>query len=1163
MDGAARIKDVVARAKELGMDSLAITDHGVMFGVIDFYRACKSAGIKPIIGCEVYTAARTRFDKDASHDKVMGHLILLAENNTGYKNLMKIVSEGFRNGFYYKPRIDKEVLRKYSEGIIATSACLAGNVQRNLLNGDYESARKEALEMLDIFGEGNYFLELQDQGLEEEARILPDMKRLHEETGIPFVATNDVHYVNREDAAAQDVLMCIQTATTIDEDNRMRFANDQFYLKSEDEMRRIFSNTPEALDNTAKIAERCNVEFTFGELHLPEFTAPEGMTKAEYLRSLCQKGLEERYPDTYEEHQERLDYELTTIENMGYVEYFLIVWDFINYARSKGIMVGPGRGSAAGSIVAYTLRITDIDPVKYGLIFERFLNPERVSMPDIDIDFCYERRGEVIDYVTEKYGKDNVSQIITFGTMKAKQAVRDVGRVLNVSYQDTDAIAKAIPFALKMTIDKALQTSPDFKKMYDEDETTHKVVDMARAIEGMPRHASTHAAGVVISRLPLDEYVPLYLTDKGLSTQFNMTTIEELGLLKMDFLGLRNLTIIRDALEMIRENHGVDIDFGSMDYDDPAVYETIAKGNTQGIFQLESGGMTSFMKNLKPDCFEDIVAGIALYRPGPMASIPTYIDNKKNPGHVQYIHESLQPILGVTYGCMVYQEQVMQIVRDLGGYSYGRSDLVRRAMSKKKMDVMLEEKEYFINGKTDENGNVEIPGCVRNGVPRQAAEEIFNQMISFAEYAFNKSHAAAYAVLAYETSYLKTHYPVEFMAALMTSVMSDTKAMSMYIRNCKEMGIEVLPPDVNESGKKFTVVYDPDDIEKKHGHIRFGLLGIKNMGEGPSDAIIEAREQKGKPTDIFRFIENLDIHRVNKKAVESLIKAGALDCLNKNRAAHFGIYESVIDSAQNAAKHNITGQMSLFQTNAEALDESVKHKLPDVKNFPPEELLAQEKEVLGVYLTAHPLDEYADVISRNVSVTTKDLAEVLAAEEEGYTGNITDGMKAVMAGIITSKKNLITKNGKMMSFVEMEDMFGAVEVIVFPNVYELCSSLIEEDKIVAVSGHINFKEGEMPKLLADSVTDIRQAAETTPESPEGLIKIRLPEGDGIHSIDGQNRRNLEAISAVMKKYPGKHQAIIYYPQGGSRRTGPDLWVTPDDAFAREIENIVGKENYKA
>ena len=1183
LDGAARIKDVVARAKELGMDSLAITDHGVMFGVIEFYRACKSAGIKPIIGCEVYTAARTRFDKDASKDKVMGHLILLAENNTGYKNLMKIVSEGYRNGFYYKPRIDKEVLRLHSEGIIATSACLAGDVQRNLLNGDYESAKREALEMLDIFGEGNYFLELQDQGLEEEARILPDMKRLHEETGIPFVATNDVHYVNREDAEAQDVLMCIQTATTIDEDNRMRFANDQFYLKSEDEMRRIFSNTPEALDNTARIAERCNVEFTFGELHLPEFSAPEGLTKEEYLRQLCQKGLEERYPEDYHKHQARLDYELSTIENMGYVEYFLIVWDFINYARSKGIMVGPGRGSAAGSIVAYTLMITDIDPIKYGLIFERFLNPERVSMPDIDIDFCYERRGEVIDYVTEKYGKDNVSQIITFGTMKAKQAVRDVGRVLNVSYQDTDAIAKAIPFALKMTIDKALQTSPDFKKMYDEDETTHRVVDMARAIEGMPRHASTHAAGVVISRLPLDEYVPLYLAEKGLSTQFNMTTIEELGLLKMDFLGLRNLTIIRDALEMIKENHGVDIDFASMDYDDPAVYETIAKGNTQGIFQLESGGMTSFMMNLKPDCFEDIVAGIALYRPGPMASIPTYIENKKNPGHVAYIHESLQPILGVTYGCMVYQEQVMQIVRDLGGYSYGRSDLVRRAMSKKKMDVMLEEKEYFINGKTDEEGNVEIAGCVRNGVPRQAAEEIFNQMISFAEYAFNKSHAAAYAVLAYETSYLKTHYPVEFMAALMTSVMGDTKSMSMYIRNCKDMGIEVLPPDVNESGKKFTVVYDPEDTEKKHGRIRFGLLGIKNMGEGPIDAIIEAREQKGKPSDIFRFIENIDIHRINKKAVESLIKSGAMDCLSKNRAAHFGIYESLMDSAQNSAKHNLDGQLSLFQTNAGAMDETVKHRLPDVKNFPPEELLAQEKDVLGVYLTAHPLDEYADVISRSVSVTTKDLAEVLANEEEGYTGHITDGMKAVMAGIITGKKNLITKNGRMMSFVDMEDMFGTVEVVVFPNVYELCSSLIDEDRIIAVSGTINFKEGEMPKLLADRVTDILTAEPLRGEpqqpvrqkqpqtaskpqkasQPEGLIKIRLPEGDGIHNIDDQNRRVLEAVSAVMKKHPGKHQAIIYYPQGGSRRTSEDLWVTPDDDFAAEIKEIVGKDNYKS
>ena len=842
LDGAARIKDVVARAKELGMTSLAITDHGVMFGVIDFYRECNKQGIKPVIGCEVYTAARTLFDKDSEKDKHMGHLVLLAKDNQGYKNLMKIVSEGYRHGFYYKPRIDKNVLRKYSGGLIALSACLAGDVQNRLLNGDYDGARREALEMLDIFGEGNYYLELQDQGLEEEARILPGMKRLHEETGIPFVATNDVHYVRQEDAEAQDVLMCIQTASTIDEENRMRFPNDQFYLKSEDEMRKIFANIPEAIDNTAKIADECNVTFTFGELHLPEFNAPDGLTNTKYLRKLCEQGLSERYPEASAEEkkelQQRLDYELGTIEKMGYVEYFLIVWDFINYAKQNGIMVGPGRGSAAGSIVAYTLRITDIDPIKYSLIFERFLNPERVSMPDIDIDFCYERRGEVIDYVTEKYGEDKVCQIITFGTMKAKQAVRDVGRVLNVSYPETDAIAKAIPFSLKMTIDLALETSPELKAKYENEETTKKVIDMARAIEGMPRHASTHAAGVVISKDSIDEYVPLYLADKGLSTQFNMTTIEELGLLKMDFLGLRNLTIIRDALEMIEADYEVTIDFSSMDYDDPAVYEMIASGNTQGIFQLESGGMTQFMKNLKPDCFEDIVAGISLYRPGPMASIPTYIDNKKHPGNIEYLHESLEPILSVTYGCLVYQEQVMQIVRDLGGYSYGRSDLVRRAMGKKKMDVMLQEKEYFINGKLDDDGNVEIAGCIRNGVPEKTAEEIFNQMVSFAEYAFNKSHAAAYAVVAYETGYLKAHYTVEFMAALMTSVMGDSDSIAKYMRNCTEMGIEVLPPDINESQKKFSVV---------DGKIRFGLLGVKNVGEGAIDAIIEARQTKGRP----------------------------------------------------------------------------------------------------------------------------------------------------------------------------------------------------------------------------------------------------------------------------------------------------------------------------
>ena len=1166
LDGAARIKDVVARAKELGMTSLAITDHGVMFGVIDFYRECNKQGIKPVIGCEVYTAARTLFDKDSEKDKHMGHLVLLAKDNQGYKNLMKIVSEGYRHGFYYKPRIDKNVLRKYSGGLIALSACLAGDVQNRLLNGDYDGARREALEMLDIFGEGNYYLELQDQGLEEEARILPGMKRLHEETGIPFVATNDVHYVRQEDAEAQDVLMCIQTASTIDEENRMRFPNDQFYLKSEDEMRKIFANIPEAIDNTAKIADECNVTFTFGELHLPEFNAPDGLTNTKYLRKLCEQGLSERYPEASAEEkkelQQRLDYELGTIEKMGYVEYFLIVWDFINYAKQNGIMVGPGRGSAAGSIVAYTLRITDIDPIKYSLIFERFLNPERVSMPDIDIDFCYERRGEVIDYVTEKYGEEKVCQIITFGTMKAKQAVRDVGRVLNVSYPETDAIAKAIPFSLKMTIDLALETSPELKAKYENEKTTKKVIDMARAIEGMPRHASTHAAGVVISKDSIDEYVPLYLADKGLSTQFNMTTIEELGLLKMDFLGLRNLTIIRDALEMIEADYEVTIDFSSMDYDDPAVYEMIASGNTQGIFQLESGGMTQFMKNLKPDCFEDIVAGISLYRPGPMASIPTYIDNKKHPGNIEYLHESLEPILSVTYGCLVYQEQVMQIVRDLGGYSYGCSDLVRRAMGKKKMDVMLQEKEYFINGKLDDDGNVEIAGCIRNGVPEKTAEEIFNQMVSFAEYAFNKSHAAAYAVVAYETGYLKAHYTVEFMAALMTSVMGDSDSIAKYMRNCTEMGIEVLPPDINESQKKFSVV---------DGKIRFGLLGVKNVGEGAIDAIIEARQTKGRPEDIFRFIENIDIHKVNKKAVESLIKAGALDCLNENRAAHLAVYESLMESAQSSARNNIEGQMSLFQLNADTMQESRSmNVLPDVRNFNQDILIAQEKEMLGVYITSHPLDEYADRIEQLVTVTSQDLADVLDSEEQGEMHTfVRDGMQATMAGIITSKKNLITKNNKMMAFVDMEDLYGTVEVVVFPNIYERFGSLVAEDSIVSVTGSINFKEGEVPKLLAEKIVDLRSLteeleqsresvqtadAESVPDAPEGLIKIKLPSGNTIEML---NR-----IRNVMLAHRGKYQAIIYMPQGGSFRTERELWVQPDADFRKAVTDIVGEENYK-
>ena len=1198
LDGAASIKKAVARAKELGMDSLAITDHGAMFGVVDFYKECKKQGIKPIIGCEVYTAARKMTDKEVDRDKYQGHLILLAKNEVGYKNLIKIVSQGYIKGYYYKPRIDKDVLRDHSEGIIALSGCLAGNIQHRLLVKDYAGAKAEAEALLEIFGPGNFYLEIQDQGLEEEMAIKDDMIKLSRELNVPLVATNDVHYVRKEDAKAHDVLLAIQTATTLDDENRMRFPNDEFYLKSEDEMRKIFAYLPEAVDNTQLVAEACNFDFKFGEYHLPQFIAPDGKTNTAYLRELCESGLHERYGESpSSELYDRLNYELNTIESMGYVEYFLIVWDFINYAKTNGIVVGPGRGSAAGSIVAYCLKITDIDPIRYNLIFERFLNPERVSMPDIDIDFCYERRQEVIDYVTRKYGEGRVSQIITFGTMKAKQAVRDVARALSVSYAKADSIAKAIPFELSMTIDKALHTSPELKAMYEEDREAREVIDMAKAIEGMPRHASTHAAGVVISKEPIDEYVPLYLSDKGPATQFTMTTIEELGLLKMDFLGLRNLTVIRDALELIERNHGVKIDFSKMSYDDPAVYEMIASGNTGGVFQLESGGMTQFMKNLKPTCFEDIVAGISLYRPGPMDSIPKYIENKKNPQNIKYVDDALAPILDVTYGCLVYQEQVMQIVRDLGGYSYGRSDLVRRAMSKKKMDVMLEEKEYFIHGKTDEEGNVEIAGCVRNGIPEHAAEEIFNDMVSFAQYAFNKSHAAAYAVVAYETGYLKAHYPVEFMAALMTSVMGDVKQVSRYIRNCSDMGIEVLPPCVSASYKKFSV---------EDGKIRFGLLGIKNVGEGAIDAIVKAREEKGSASDIFAFISNLDISQVNKKAIESLIKAGACDCLSDNRAAMLSVHETLVESAQNTSKKNIEGQMSLFQTASETMNtEAIGGKLPDVRPFPRDIQLAMEKEMLGVYLTDHPLKEYEERMARVSSITCDDIAH---AEEDAHNGENTvlrDGMSCVISGMIAGKKTLITKSSKMMAFIDLEDLYGVCEVVVFPNVYERCASVCEADRVVAVKGTVNFKEDEAPKILADEILDIDEAVEkgfserrtfrrgeaavqTAPPAnsahsattampvqtavqgasatsgqpagesdrqPAGMVKLRI-------SANMNEEMTLQQIKVNLARHKGDYQVLIYLPSGKTLRTDSSLWIEPSPALRNQLIALLGQENVK-
>ena len=1189
LDGAARIKDLIARVKELGMNSVAITDHGVMFGVVDFYKEARANGIKPILGCEVYTAARTRHDKEAERDKRQGHLVLLAKNNEGYHNLMKIVSASFVEGYYYKPRVDKELLRNYAGGIIALSGCLAGEVQQRFLNGDYEGGKKEALALLEIFGEDNFFLELQDQGLEEEMRILPLMKRLNEETGIPFVATNDVHYVNRSDAEAHDVLLCIQTVTNIDDENRMRFPNDQFYLKSEEEMRKIFASIPEACDNTEKIAERCNVELDFGSYHLPEFQAPDGKNNVDYLRELCEKGMTERYGIVRAEGPhvvngvdlyERLDYEFSVIEQMGFVEYFLIVWDFINFAKQKNIVVGPGR---AGSIVAYTLRITDIDPVRYNLLFERFLNPERISMPDIDVDFCYERRGEVIDYVIEKYGADKVAQIITFGTLKAKAVVRDVGRALNISYAETDAIAKAIPFDLKMTIDKALDTNPELREKYENDLNVRKVIDMSRALEGMPRHASTHAAGVVISKKSIDEYVPLYYSDKGISTQFPMTTIEELGLLKMDFLGLRTLTLIRDALLMIEKNHGVKINFSDMDYDDPKVYEEISSGNTKGIFQLESAGMTQFLKNLKPNCFEDVVAGIALYRPGPMASIPTYIENKKNPAGIRYVHKSLEPILSVTYGCLIYQEQVMQIVRDLGGYSYGRSDLVRRAMSKKKADVMIKEKEYFIFGKTDEDGNIEVPGCIRNGVPKEAAEEIFNSMVTFAEYAFNKSHAVAYAVLAYQTGYLKAYYPTEFMAAVMTSVMGDTSQIAKYIRNCNEMGIRVLPPSVLSSGGKFTV---------ENGNIRFGLLGVKNVGEGVAQAIVEMRQEKGLPKDIFQFIEQIDTHEINKKSLESLIKAGALDDLNGNRAQHMAVYESLLESAQSSSKKNLEGQLSLFQmAEAEsAMEEaSIGGTLPDIEDFPQEQLTAMEKEMLGVYLTSNPLNEYTELIKKISTVTCDEIAE--AADGTSSVGSqIRDGMSVTIAGIINNKKTLITKSNKMMAFVDMEDLWGNIEVIIFPNIYERCRNLINEDQIVVIKGTLNFREEETPKLLADSVININEInsgtlsrdtqndndAVSRKNDREKTAASYIQQTDGERNTEAWKQQviklritgdRLQETLSYIRYLMGEHRGnipVVLYLDGKNQglRAERDLWVDGSEEFRQKVQQVLGEENVK-
>ncbi|NLV77666.1 MAG: DNA polymerase III subunit alpha [Tissierellia bacterium] len=1137
LDGSSRIEDLLDRTKELGMDAIAITDHGAMFGVIKFYKEAYNRGIKPILGSEVYVAINKYTEKEPK-DKNQYHLVLLAENNIGYRNLMNIVSEGYVNGFYYKPRVDHDVLAKYSEGIIALSACLAGEVQTHILNGNYNKAKEIALKYNEIFGQNNFFLELQDHGMEEQKWVNQQLIKMSKETGIPLVATNDVHYLKRDDAIVHDVLLCIQTGKTIDDTDRMKFPTDQFYLKSYDEMKSIFGSVEEALENTVRIAERCNVTLDFDTLHLPEYKVPEGYTNVEYLEKLCMEGLKNRYKTITPEIKERFDFEFNTIVQMGYIDYFLIVWDFIRFAKEEGIEVGPGRGSAAGSIVSYALGIIDIDPLEYDLLFERFLNPERVSMPDIDIDFCYERRGEVIDYVVEKYGENRVAQIATFGTMAARGAIRDVGRAINMAYGEVDYIAKQIPMELGMTISKALEVNKNLKDMYDSNEEVKHLIDLALAVEGLPRHTSTHAAGVVISKEPITTYVPLSRNNDAITTQFNMVELEELGLLKMDFLGLRTLTVIRDAVNLIEKNHGVKVDFSQFTYDDPKVIEMFAKGETLGIFQFESAGMRQFLKELKPNMFENLIAANSLFRPGPMNQIPKYIENKNNPHNIEYIHPKLKPILEVTYGCIVYQEQVMQIVRDIGGFTMGGADLVRRAMGKKKMDVMERERQRFIYGETDEEGNVVIKGALRNGVDEKDANRIYDLMIDFAKYAFNKSHSAAYAVVAYRTAWLKYYYPVEFMAALISSVMGDTNSVSLYIQECKKLGIEVLPPDINESYKKFTVV---------DGKIRFGLMAVKNVGENFIEAIIKAREDGpfSSFTDFCERIENIDPSVMNKRAVESLIKCGAMNSLGGNRAQFLAIFEKVMDGIHEDKKRNIEGQFSMFETIDTKISED---DLPNLKEFNQKTLLAMEKEMLGIYISGHPLQPYEEELKRISTITTSELYEAQSHMKEGLGDNI-DGKLITIGGIIAAKKNKITKNNNMMAFVTLEDLYGAVECIVFPATYDRYGRFIEEDNLVVVKGRVSISEEDEPKILCESISKLNSFKEEK-------VYLKIAKGRPLDTFN--------TIKEVLSRYRGHTPVYVYMEEiEKTVMAQRDLWVNIEEKpLLEELAKILGKENVK-
>ena len=1056
LDGSNKIKEYVARVKELGMNSAAITDHGVMFGCIDFYKAAREAGINPIMGCEVYVAPGSRFDKEQQHgDDRYHHLVLLAENNHGYSNLMKIVSAGFVDGYYYKPRVDLEILEKYHEGVIALSACLAGEVARNLARGFYEEGKKAALRYESIFGKGNFFLELQDHGIPEQQMVNQQLMRMSRETGIELVCTNDVHYTYAEDATSHDILLCIQTQKKVQDEDRMRYEGGQYYVKSPEEMLKLFPYIPEALENTQKIADRCHVEIEFGVTKLPRYDVPEGYTSWEYLNKLCYEGLEKKYHPVTAELRERLKYELDTIQTMGYVDYFLIVWDFIKYARDHDIMVGPGRGSAAGSLVSYTLDITQLDPIRYQLLFERFLNPERVSMPDIDVDFCFERRQEVIDYVVRKYGKDRVVQIVTFGTLAARGVIRDVGRVLDMPYAQVDTIAKMIPNELNITIDKALNMNPELKKQYEEDPQIKYLIDMSRRLEGLPRHTSMHAAGVVISQKSVDEYVPLSrASDGSITTQFTMTTLEELGLLKMDFLGLRTLTVIQNAVKLVKESCGKELDMMKIDYNDPAVLGMIGSGKCEGVFQLESAGMKSFMKELKPQSLEDIIAGISLYRPGPMDFIPQYIKGKNHPDQITYDCPQLEPILEPTYGCIVYQEQVMQIVRELAGYTLGRSDLVRRAMAKKKAAVMAKERRNFVYGNPEEG----VPGCIANGIDEKVANKIYDDMTDFAKYAFNKSHAAAYAVVSYQTAWLKYYYPVEFMAALMTSCIENPSKVSEYILNCRQMGIRILPPDINRSVGNFSV--EPEGI-------RYGMSAVKGIGKPVMDAIVEERKRGGEFTSLKDFCQRLSGKEVNKRTIENFIKAGAFDGLGGTRKQFMMIYVQILDTVNQEKKTSMTGQMSLFDILGEEEKKSFEIKLPDVGEYTKETKLAFEKEVLGVYISGHPLEEYEQSWRKNISAVTSDFYP----DEETGQPKVPDGSKQIVGGMITEKTIKYTRNNKVMAFLTLEDLVGTVEIVVFPRDYENNAHMMEEDSKVFIQGRVSAEDDKPSKLICEKITE--------------------------------------------------------------------------------------------